>query len=184
MPSPQPVDLARLHFVKLAPSFNLGGFDCTEPDGTDPLGLQEFIQKEALLYQSERIGVTYLILHAKDLVAFITVSMNCSSVDELEKPERVARVSSKRYPALLLGRLGVDKNFRDQKIGTYLCLWVIGLARRISQYVGCRYVALHTLPEKASFYTREPLNFVESSLERRDKKKLLYRRIVYESDLT
>jgi GNAT superfamily N-acetyltransferase len=178
LPSTQPVDLTKVQFQRLSSTSKLKGFDCTEADGTDPLGLQEFIQKEALVYQSERIGVTYLTLHGKDVVAFITVSMNCLSVNELDKPEKVAEISTRRYPALLLGRLGVDKRFRDQKVGTYLCLWVIGLARRISQVVGCRYVALHTLPEKAPFYTREPLNFVESSLQRTDKKKLLYRRIV------
>jgi len=181
LPSTQPVDPTKLQFLKLSSISRLEGFDCTEADGTDPLGLQEFIQREALVYQSERIGVTYLVLHGKDVVAFITVSMNCLSVDELEKPEKIAEVSSRRYPALLLGRLGVDKRFRDQNVGTYLCLWVIGLARRISQFVGCRYVALHTLPEKTGFYTRGPLDFVESSLERPDKKKLLYRRIVDQS---
>jgi GNAT superfamily N-acetyltransferase len=181
LPSARLVDLTKLQFLKLSSTSKLEGFDCTEADGTDPVGLQEFIQKEALVYQSERIGVTYLILHGKDVVAFITVSMNCLSVNELEEPEKIAKVSSRRYPALLLGRLGVDKRFRDQNVGTYLCLWVIGLARQISQFVGCRYVTLHTLPEKTPFYKREPLNFIESSLERSDNKKLLYRRIVDES---
>lgn len=82
------------------------------------------------------------------------------------------------YPALLLGRLAVDKNCRDKGIGTFLCQWVIGLARELATRVGCRYVALHTLPQKISFYTRDPLNFVVSSLKRSDAKLLLYRRVV------
>jgi hypothetical protein len=114
----QSVDLTELQFLKLSSTSKLEGFDCTEADGTDPLGLQEFIQREALVYQSERIGVTYLIPHGKDVVAFITVSMSCLSVDELEKPEKIAEVSSRKYPALLLGRLDVDERFRDQNVGT------------------------------------------------------------------
>jgi len=180
LPSAQAIDLTKLHFVKLSPESNISTLDCTEDNGADPLGLQEFILKEALTYQAERIGVTYLVLHEKTIVVFLTVSMNCLSLEELQQQEMIPEIKV-RHPALLLGRLVVDKRFRNLGIGTYLCQWVIGLARYLSELVGCRYVALHTLPDRSGFYKREPLNFTESSQPRPDKKKLLYRKITSES---
>ena len=134
-------------------------------DGTDPHGLQEFITNEALKYQTERLGVTYLVFQDSAPVAFLTVSMSCLKISELDAEEQVSEVKVP-YPALLLGRLAVEKKHRHKDIGTFLCQWVIGLARDISGRVGCRYVALHTLPKTLDFYTRAPLNFVVSSLQR------------------
>jgi len=176
LPPPHQVDLTKLRFEKLLPGWNVCSFDCTEADGSDPGGLQEFIQKEALTFQAEKLGVTYLVFHKNDIVAFLTVSMNCLSVEELPEKEKVPKIKV-RYPVLFLGRLGVDKRYQNQNVGTYVCQWIVGLARSLSEIVGCRYLALHALPERSSFYTREPLNFVESSSGRTDTKKLLYCRI-------
>jgi len=102
------------------------------------------------------------------------------SIADLGEDEEVRGVRVP-YPALLLGRLAVDKRLRGKGIGASLCRFAVGLAVEVSNTIGCRYVALHTLPDRVSFYTKEPLNFVESSLERPDKKKLLYLRVVDES---
>lgn len=176
MQSTPKVDLSKLRFEKLSRESNTNELDCTDQDGADPFGLQVFIRDEALTYQEERLGVTYLVFHDSDLVGFVTVSMTCLSLADLREGEKVEGVRVP-YPALLLGRLAVDKRLRGKGIGTLLCKFAIGLAVEISNTIGCRYVALHTLPDRAGFYTQEPLNFVESSLERPDRKKLLYRRI-------
>jgi GNAT superfamily N-acetyltransferase len=166
----------RLQFRKLSPESDTSSLDCTDEDGTDPFGLQVFVTQEAFTYQAEKLGVTYLAFYEERLVGFVTVSMTCLKIEEVEEEEKVGEIRVP-YPALLLGRLAVDKGLRRKGIGTSLCEFAIGLAVDISERVGCRYVALHTLPNRVSFYTQEPLSFVESSLERRDNKKLLYRRI-------
>ncbi len=171
------VDSSNLRFEKLASNLNSATFDCTEKDGSDPFGLQVFITSEALNYQTERLGVTYLLFQEADPLAFLTVSMTNLLFTELDPPETVSNVRTP-YPALLLGRIAVNKNSQTGGIGTFMCLWVIGLARELSARVGCRYVALHTLPYRVGFYTRNPLNFVVSSFKRSDEKLLLYRRIV------
>lgn len=178
--SPRKVDLSKLRFEKLSRESDTTALDCTDEDGSDPFGLQVFIRDEALTYQAEKLGVTYLVFQDSDLVGFVTVSMTCLSIADLGEDEKVKGVRVP-YPALLLGRLAVDKRLRGKGIGASLCRFAIGLAVEVSNTIGCRYVALHTLPNRVSFYTKEPLNFVESSLERPDKKKLLYLRVVDES---
>jgi GNAT superfamily N-acetyltransferase len=170
------VEPSTLRYEKLSSNLTSATFDCTEADGTDPLGLQDFITREAMKYQDERLGVTYVWFQDTRPAGFLTVSMTSLPIAQLEAPEMVAKVQVP-YPALLLGRLAVDKRCRRQSIGTFLCQWAIGLARDLSTRVGCRYVALHTLSEKTNFYTQDPLNFVESSFKRPDGKRLLYRRI-------
>jgi len=171
------VEPPSLRFEKLSSNLNSSSFDCTEADGSDPHGLQVFITDEALKYQTERLGVTYLVFQDSAPVAFLTVSMTCLRIAELGHLEKVPEIKVP-YPALLLGRLAVEKNCRGKGIGMFLCQWVIGLARELSTRVGCRYVALHTLPQNVGFYTRHPLSFVVSSLKKSDGKLLLYRRVV------
>jgi GNAT superfamily N-acetyltransferase len=123
-----------LRFEKLTSNLSSSTFDCTEEDGTDPHGLQDFIANEPLKYQTERLGVTYLVFQDSDPVAFLTVSMTCLKISELDNEEQVPEVRVP-YPALLLGRLAVEKNHRHNDIGTFLCQWVIGLARALVKSV-------------------------------------------------
>jgi GNAT superfamily N-acetyltransferase len=148
--SPPKFDLSKLRFEKLSRESNTSRLDCTDEDGADPFGLQIFIRDEALTYQEERLGVTYLVFHESDLAGFVSVSMTCLGLADLGEGEKVegVRVPS---PALLLGRLAVDKKSRGKGIGTSLCKFAIGLAVEISGAIGCRYVALHTLPDRVSF---------------------------------
>jgi GNAT superfamily N-acetyltransferase len=136
--------------------------------------LQEFITEEALKYQEESLGVTYLLVHDKDPIAFITVSMACIEVEQLGGLKRVQGVRVP-YPALLVGRLAVDKKLRGMGVGSLLCKYAVGVATGISDIIGCRYVALHTNQARANFYTRDPLNFVVCSQEK--GRLLLCRRI-------
>jgi len=62
---------------KLYEKTDLSGFACTE---SDDLGLNEFIHKEALGYQREHMGVTYLFHNDDRIAGYITVAMGSISV--------------------------------------------------------------------------------------------------------
>ncbi|MGO9646167.1 MAG: GNAT family N-acetyltransferase [Candidatus Bathyarchaeia archaeon] len=177
MGSTTSIDPADLELKKLTCNVDPSIFDCTEDDGSDPHGLHAFITKEAEQYLSEGLGITYLAHHGQVPVAFLTMSMTNIPMNFLDNSEQVGEARFP-YPAILIGRLAVVKSFRGKSVGTYLTQWGIGLARQVAEKVGCRYVALHTLEHRVSFYTRNPLNFIESSFVRGDGKRLLYRRII------
>ena len=149
MPTPD-VDLRQLTVRKLDEGVELSDFDCSLDDD---LGLNEFIHEEAMQYQNESLGVTHLFYHQDCLVGYVTVAMGSIGVRETRLylpffgPKR-------RYPALLLGRLGVDNRYRNRNIGHCICLWSIGLAKELSKKVGCRFVVLMTNQSKVGFYLK------------------------------
>lgn len=142
------ISLAQLSVRLLSEGINLQDFDCSHDD---PLGVNEFIHKEALQYQNELRGMTYVFCYDGVSVGYVTVAMHAIEVKET-KLRIVTR--EKHYPALLLGRLGVHNDFRNRNVGSALCRWTIGLGNELSKRVGCKFVVLLTAQLKVKFYEK------------------------------
>ncbi len=169
---PNNVEYGQLGFEKLHQQ-DLTGFDCTD-NGRDEQGLQTFIQKEALPFQTANLGKTYVVLFKGKMIAYLTVAMAGISVSRMKGGEKVEGVEIQNYPALLLGRLAVDNRFWGKDVGSYVCTWCLGLARKLSGIIGCRYVVLHAREAVVPFYIKN--GFTVSDAET-GPTKLLYRKI-------
>lgn len=97
-----------------------------------------------------RNSVTYL-LYLDDIPAgYASISMKSL---HCELPQ-----GKWSWPALLLGRLGIDKQFQGKPLfegmtgGIYLLKYVVGLALDLGQRVGCRLVILDTYSERLERY--------------------------------
>lgn len=95
-------------------------------------------------------SVTYILYLNGVSARYASVSMK-SLYMQLKEGEKV-------YPALLLGRLGVDKQFQGKecfegsKGGEVLLRYVVGLAQEVGTRVGCRLVILDTDSESLEQY--------------------------------
>jgi hypothetical protein len=104
-------------------------FDCGDPD------LNEFLIQDSKNFLSGLLAVTYLYEYGDETVSFFCVSNDKVSHDEkVQHGDKVfsnsewktfqnAFPEGKRlrgYPAVKIGRLGVNKNFKRMKIGTDL----------------------------------------------------------------
>ena len=149
---------------KLDAQTDLTGFDCSE---TDNLGLDEFIHKEALGYQKESMGVTYLFYNNDKIAGYITVAMG--SIGVKMTTLRLDIFGDKiRYPAILLGRLAVQNGLRRRAVGKCMTLWCIGLAQKLSLEIGCRFIVLVTKGEsRIKFYSQ--CGFQESRIDQKKK---------------
>jgi len=165
-----------IDFVKLAPRHNLKDFDATEINGSDPAGLQEFIQEEALTHQAENLGVTYLVTYKNTIVGFLTLAMGNIPARKIDLEEAKDKRTKRPYPALLLGRLAVHKPWRSKGIGTFMMDWVSGLARDLSRFIGCRYIYLHCAMDKTGYYERRGFMLCEEDEDR--PPKWMYKKIV------
>jgi predicted N-acetyltransferase YhbS len=134
------LDLQEIIVKILSEQTEVSHFDCSKDD---VLGINEFIHKEAVQYQRDSMGITYVFYYQNAIVGYVTVAMYTIEVKETKL--RIV-TSEKRYPALLLGRLGVHNEYRGRNIGHSICLWTIGLAKELSKKVGCRFVVLLTAP--------------------------------------
>jgi hypothetical protein len=153
-----------LSVKKLDAQTDLSGFDCSE---SDDLGLDEFIHKEALDYQKESMGITYLFYNSDEIVGYITVAMG--SIGVKMTTLRLDIFGDKiRYPAILLGRLAVQNGLRRRAVGKCMTLWCIGFAQKLSVEIGCRFVVLVTKGEsRIKFYGE--CGFQESSIDQKKK---------------
>jgi predicted N-acetyltransferase YhbS len=142
------ISLEQLTVRLLSGGMGLQDFDCSTDD---TLGVNEFIHKEALQYQNELRGMTYVFCYDGVNVGYVTVAMHAIEVKET-KLRMVTR--EKHYPALLLGRLGVHNDFRDRNVGSALCRWTIGFGKELSKRVGCKFVVLLTVQPKVRFYEK------------------------------
>ena len=155
---------------KLDAKTDLSGFDC---GNNDDLGLDEFIHKEALDYQKESMGVTYLFYINDKIAGYVTVAMGSIGV-KMTKLRLGIYGDKIRYPAILLGRLAVHNGFRRRAVGKNMCAWCIGIAQKLCAEIGCRFVVLVTKGEsRIKFYAE--CGFQECPVElKKEEMKMMY----------
>lgn len=153
---------------KLDAITDLSVFDCSD---NDDLGLDEFIHKEALEYQQEGMGVTYLFFNEDKIAGYVTVAMGGIGVKMTDV--RVDVYDKKRYPALWLGRLAVANEFRKRDVGKCMIRWVVGLAQKTAEDMGCRFIVLVTKgAPRVEFYVK--CGFKLSHIELEDNAKMMF----------
>jgi hypothetical protein len=149
---------------------NCHSFDCGDTD------LNEFFTQDVLLYTAELLGKSYcftLTENPKEIVCAFTVSND--SIKTFVLPNaRKKKVNSdiprqkqmKSYPAVLIGRLGVNVKYRKienetQTIGDQLMTFIKAWFIDRSNKTGCRFIIVDAYnSEKAlNYYKRN--GFVE-----------------------
>ncbi len=133
--------------------------------------IDEFIQKQALSFQEQRLGITYLFHHGADLVRFETLCMGYIDKHKIASQDRFAQhVNS--YPALLIGQLGVFNGQQSGGVGTYICDFCFDRAIKLSQRVGCRFLVVDTLESAVKFYAK--YGFTLAPKQEKEKQKLMF----------
>ena len=107
--------------VRLTQEHQMKPFDCGNAD------LNDFLLNDAKAYASRLLAVTYLLEDDKELLAFFSVSNDRISINESDKAtwrkiKKEFPHSKHRsdYPAVKIGRLGVDKKHQNEHIGRLL----------------------------------------------------------------
>ena len=149
-------------------------FHCGEAD------LDDFFSKDAFEYEEFRMGKSYCIRlndAPKTIVAIYTVSSDSIRIFDLPRSRRDAmlkithhRKRLKRYPGILIGRLGVNSEFAHQGIGSQV-LDVIKLWFDSSLVkAGCRFLIVDALnkPEVLAFYRKNGFDTLFTSEQQED----------------
>jgi GNAT superfamily N-acetyltransferase len=126
---------------------DVSSFSCGVKD------MDEFIQKEALDFQKERLGVTYLFMHNQEFVGFATLSMADLKREKMEAKHR-PQSKVENYPALLIGQLAVCEELQGQDVGTFICDFCFDRALRFSKIIGCRFMFVNAIESALGFYLK------------------------------
>lgn len=153
----------------LAKPEEIVGFSCGDSD------LDEFFTRDCFAYAKELLGKTYCYKLDEDshkVVCAFTLANAGVRVSDLPNA-RKKKVESKiphikalkDYPAVLLARLGVSKDFRSLSIGSdvieFVKLWFLDSYNK----TGCRFLIVdaYNSPATLAFYEKNDFKMVFSS---------------------
>ena len=151
-------------------------FSCGNTD------LDDFFNNEALIYKESLMGKTYCFIKKQDdnvnqnsdhtftIVAAFTVSNDSLKISDLPNNRKKKMTDKthkhlKRYSGVLIGRLGVNKDFCGKGIGSAVLNYVKDWFSEPENKTGCRYVIVDALnSEKVlKFYLNNEFKFLFSS---------------------
>ena len=118
------------------------GFESGDPT------LDQWLRRYAGQNRRHDTAATWVILDADDVVvAYASIAM--TGIDRSAAPPSVARRAPDPVPALLLGRLAVDRRHAGLGIGTALAAHVLATAVELNSKAACRAVVVTALNSEA-----------------------------------
>jgi len=147
----------------------ISGFDCGNAD------LNDFFNRDALLYKNQMLSRTYFLCHKDSGAVVCAFSFSASSIKTSDLPgsrrkkvkELVPREKSlKSYPGILIGRLGVSKEFSGQGVGSQLMDIIKDICIiRFPDFVRYLLVDAYNEPAVVRFYQKSDFALVFSTEE-------------------
>lgn len=129
----------------LSPDHDLSQFTCGES------GLDDWLRRRALLNEVHGSSRTYVVSVGRRVVGFYALANG--AVTHNEAPGRIRRNMPDPVPVMVLGRLGVDQDFRGQGIGSGLLRDAVLRTIQAAEIAGIRAILVHALSEPAKrFY--------------------------------
>jgi GNAT superfamily N-acetyltransferase len=116
-------------------------------DSGEPVA-DEWLRRYAGQNRRRNTAATWVIADSNDIVvAYASVAM--TGIDRPAAPGALAKHAPDPVPALLLGRLAVDRRYANLGIGTALTAHVLATAVELNEKAACRAVVVTALNHRA-----------------------------------
>ncbi|MCL4456408.1 MAG: GNAT family N-acetyltransferase [Nitrospirae bacterium] len=163
-------------FRRLGFDSEIKPFDCGDSD------LNEFFYKDALNYLRQFLAVTYVFENKLATVAFFSVLNDRISGEDSEKSifrKIRSKIPHKKhfrsFPAVKVGRFGVDQQFHSQRIGTEVMDFIKAFFT-IRNKTGCRFITVdaYNYPRTINFYKKNGFDFLTSHDGKEDTRSMYF----------
>ncbi len=146
-------------------------FDCGHSD------LNDFFARDCHKYTAELMGKTYcFVLDANPSVIVCAFSISNDSIKTNYLPNKIKNKLNRKipytkrtrsYPAVLIGRLGVNKKYQDKNIGTELMDFIKSWFIDKKNKTGCRYIVVDSYnePKPIGYYSKNGFSFLFDKIE-------------------
>ena len=158
------IDLKTVSIEIMSSKHDISSFTSYEQD------LVAFLKEDALKHQEQNLSVTFLWFYQQRLVSYLTLLTDKIQVQgKLQTQFKNRGINYYSLPALKIGRLCVDDNFRKKGMGRHMVEFAVKIANKINkEMAGCRFLTVDakrnkdTTRDSFGFYQKvhfEPLKF-------------------------
>ncbi len=132
----------------------------------------KYYQYDALYDAQENLAHTYLLKLDEKVLGYVSVAL--AHIRKENRDKMMKKGTDGNISALLISHLATDSRFLRQGVGTTLIDVALDMAKSISRYIGCRYLALHPEDDDGvkQFYAKYGFEYIEKTVE--DKEKDLF----------
>ncbi len=156
-------ELEWIEIQKLSAEHGLLDFCCGTDAEDEELG--KFLKEDSLKQQEEHANVTYVVVlkGSKKAIGYVTILNDKLKVSNKEKGDMQIKSRYSEFPAIKIGRLAVDKNYKRKKVGTTMLRYIRGLALTTAEKTGCRFLIVDSYPKSIEWYLKK--GFTENLIQ-------------------
>jgi GNAT superfamily N-acetyltransferase len=142
--------------VHLTAAHDLESFDC------GILSLNDWLKRRALNNEVNGASRSYVVCNGNTVVGYYCLSTGHAFRDEV--PKSLQRNMPDPIPLVVLGRLAVDRDYQDRKIGSALLQDAVLRVLNVADIAGVKAILVHAISDEAkSFYLSR--GFLESPIK-------------------
>lgn len=153
--------------------------DCGDKD------LNDFFCNDAMKYQNELLSKTYYWTHNNDIIAMASVLNDKIHIGkEMQDKMFEAPLNMRYYPAVKIGRLGINKNYQSLGLGSSI-LYFLKAFFVVKNKTGCRFLTLDAYNNNRAinFYKTNEFQFVSSKDEGKNTRSMIFDLILFKNPL-
>lgn len=121
--------------------------------------LDHWLKSRALKNEKINASRTYVVCDEHRVAGYYCLATG--SIEHSESPSKVKRNMPSPIPIMILGRLAVDLEYQDQKIGKGLLKDAVLRTILISEQVGIKAMLVHAINDSARYFYKAH-GFIES----------------------
>lgn len=170
------MDFSKINFIRLSQVDEILPFDCGDGD------LNEFLLQESKKYPGQLLAVTYLVEYNGRTIAFFSVSNDKISAHDVDSGNQFKKLfqkampESKRYrsyPAVKIGRLGIDASVQKIGLGTRLLDCIKGMFITNNR-TGCQYITVDAYRQSLRFYEKNGFRYFTEKDKDSDTRQMFF----------
>jgi predicted GNAT family N-acyltransferase len=148
-------------------------FDCGDDD------LNDFFLNDAKLYHTQRLSVTYFEENETQTVFFFSLINDRITTSDTDKWNKLARniPNSKRrkgYPAVKIGRLGINKDLQGKGIGTEVMDIIKNFIGFGNYPTGAKFLTIDAYKGSIKYYEKNGFNFMTDKDKDEDTRAMYF----------
>lgn len=170
------MDLSGKALLRLSGNLQIKPFDCGDAD------LNDFLFNDSKNYLNKLLAVTYLLESEDRTLGFFSMLNDRISVEQVQSNSFWNRIFKKKmpygkrfksYPAVKLGRLGIDKSVQGLGFGglilDYIKAYFVDENR-----TGCLYLTVDAYKQSLEFYEKNDFTYFTERDKDLDTRQMFY----------